>query len=454
MNTGNKGSIYRLVFAALMVSAAGPTGPLAAVLPLKVSDTGRHLVDQENRPFLVIGDTPWSLIVQPEEKDIERYLDDRQRRGFNAIIVNLIEHKFSSSPPNTRSGLSPFESTGDFSRPDPRYFDFAHQVIQKANARGLVVWLAPAYLGANGGDEGFFREMKGGGKDRLRSYGRFVGKRFKDLPNIVWLLGGDYTPDPPDQWTVTELAAALQEEDPGHLTTVHCSPEHSAASVFGKEPWLNVNTVYTYNAQLFRPVLAEYAVQPARPFVLIESTYEGEHNATPDQIRRQAYWAILGGGCGQFFGNNPLWHFDGPGLFPVKVSWVDALDSTGSRDMARLGALFASLPWHWLEPEKNHAVVTDGFGNGVATALTAWTPDGKLSLTYFPSTGTEPRDFVIDGTRFTGTMRLRWFNPASGQFTGGDTSTSPKGRGHRLRTPGDNGTHANDWVLVLEAAAG
>ena len=63
-------------------------------LLLKVSKNGRYLVDQRGNPFLVVGDSPWSLIVQLDEKDRETYLEDRQKRGFNSLIVNLLEHKF------------------------------------------------------------------------------------------------------------------------------------------------------------------------------------------------------------------------------------------------------------------------------------------------------------------------------------------------------------------------
>ena len=78
-------------------------------LLLKVSDNGRYLVDQRGVPFLVVGDSPWSLIVQLDEKDRETYLEDRQKRGFNSIIVNLLEHKFCTLAPKTRSGLAPFQ---------------------------------------------------------------------------------------------------------------------------------------------------------------------------------------------------------------------------------------------------------------------------------------------------------------------------------------------------------
>ncbi len=422
-----------------------------AVFPLKVSGNGRYLVDQKDRPFLVVGDTPWSLMVQPAISDIERYLADRQARGFNSIIVNLIEHKFCSNPPKTRSGLAPFDRPGDLSTPNRHYFDFAHEVVQKANALGIVVWLAPAYLGAGGGDEGFFQDMKAGGKQKLRDYGAFVGERFNDLPNIIWVLGGDYTPDTRDRWTVTELAEGIHSRDARHLMTVHNSPENSAASVYGQESWLTVDAVYSYERTLFRPVLAEYAVEPARPYVLIESTYEGEHKATPDLIRRQAYWAMLGGACGQFLGNNPLWHFDGPGLYAVKQTWQEALDSTGSRDISRLASLFQSLPWHQLRPEENHSIVTLGYGKDVATALTAQTVDRRLSVTYVPSIGTERRELIVDSSRFAGPVSVRWRNPTIAGVTPAEVSVLPNEGTHRLLTPGDNGTGANDWVLLLKA---
>src|SRR5215470_6206502 len=134
--------------------AAASTPPMMT-LRLKLSSNRRHLVDQKGVPFLIVGDSPWSLIAQLDERDIEWYLRDRQNKGFDSIIVNLIEHKFCTNPPRTRIGLVPFIKAGDFSTPNEAYFEFAHNVVQKAGEYGMVVWLAPAYLGYGGGDEGF-----------------------------------------------------------------------------------------------------------------------------------------------------------------------------------------------------------------------------------------------------------------------------------------------------------
>jgi hypothetical protein len=183
----------------------------------------------------------------------------------------------------------------------------------------------------------------------------------------------------------------------------------------------------------------------------MESVYEGEHDSRPEQIRRQAYWAMLSGACGQFFGNNPIWHFDGPGLYPAKATWQEALDGAGSRDMARLRQVFAGLPWHRLEPEVDHGLVTEGYASGETAALTARTTDARLAVTYVPSSGTEPRVLRVRLDRFPGPVTGRWFNPTDGNSTVIKGPPGPDRGAAIFRTPGDNGTKTNDWVLILEA---
>ena len=232
--------------------------------------------------------------------------------------------------------------------------------------------------------------------------------------------------------------------------TAHGSRGKRVALGLGDPDWLAVNTTYTDASNLVEPTRMEYERRPIRPFVLIEAIYEGEHNSTPDQIRRQAYLTMLGGACGQFFGNNPIWHFDGPGLFPTKTTWKQALGGTGSSDMARLRDLFLGLAWHKLQPEQNHAIVTSGFGEGIATALTARTPDKRLAVTYIPSTGTESRSLTIDLAQFSGPVNARWFNPTNGHWKTITEEPLPNRSSRTFHTPGDNGTKTNDWLLVLE----
>ncbi len=134
----------------------------------------------------------------------------------------------------------------------------------------------------------------------------------------------------------------------------------------------------------------------------------------------------------------------------MKTTWKEALGGTGSRDVARLRDLFAGLPWHRLEPERNHNFVTEGYGQGAATALTARTADKRLSVTYVPSTDTQPRKLSVDLAQFSGPITARWYNPTDGRRKTTENPPLANRDLHALRTPGDNGTKANDWILVLE----
>ncbi len=186
------------------------------------------------------------------------------------------------------------------------------------------------------------------------------------------------------------------------------------------------------------------------PFVLIETAYEGEHNSPPDQIRRQAWWAMLSGAAGQFFGNNPMWHFDGPTLFPFTNTWQQALDSAGARDIARLGKFFSGLPWQELVADARNTIINSGGAAGSALALAAGPPDGPLAVIYFASDGKGSREFAMDLSRFSAPVRATWFNPAKEIPAIKLRDTLPNRPLQPIQIPGDNGTGANDWVLVLQ----
>jgi hypothetical protein len=437
---------------AALVGLATSAGSAPNSAPsLKVAKNGRHLVDGRDRPFLVVGDTAWSLIVQVPAPDVDRYLDNRHVKGFNSLLVNLLEHKFADDPPRTRAGLEPFTVPGDFAHPNDAYFEYAATVVRKAGTRGQAVWLCPAYLGYGGEGEGWFRAIKAAGPQAMRSYGRYVGRKFRDLPNIVWVLGGDYTPPAADRWTVDEVAAGIQETAPKHLMTGHGSPGQSAAVAYPDRKWLDINVTYSYEPALHRPVRHDYQQQPVHPLVMLESTYENEHNATPDQIRRQAYWAILSGACGQFFGNSPIWHFDGPGVAPITKKWLDEMDGQGSRDMAQLRNLFSSLPWHRLAPDTQETVKVAGDDGNLGHATTAITPERDLAITYIPAVpGMAQRSVTVRLDRFAKSVRLRWFDPTSGRYIAVPDVPAKTDGEFSCNTPGLNARGAGDWVLVTE----
>jgi hypothetical protein len=162
-------------------------------------------------------------LVQLNLQETEFYLDRRKAQGFNSILVNLIEHKFSRNPPGNASGDEPFLKPDGFLTPNEAYFAHSDAVIEMAARKGMLVFLAPAYLGWNGGGGGGgvpgIRVM---GAEKLRQYGRFVGNRYKHCGNIVWVVGGDFTPPWNYRWSVDALAEGIREGGANQLMTAHC----------------------------------------------------------------------------------------------------------------------------------------------------------------------------------------------------------------------------------------
>jgi len=61
------------------VAAETSTTPYVPVYPVKVSATNRYLVDQKNAPFMIVGDSPHSLIGKMSKSDAAFYMTNRQR---------------------------------------------------------------------------------------------------------------------------------------------------------------------------------------------------------------------------------------------------------------------------------------------------------------------------------------------------------------------------------------
>lgn len=404
----------------------------APAYPLKIGANKRILVDQNNQPFLINGDTPWSLIVGLTKTEADQYLENRRQKGFNAIIANLIEHYFGG--PANIYGQQPFTTPGDFSTPNENYFAHADWVISKAAEKGLLVILTPAYLGYGCGEQGWCQEMISNGVDNCRNYGRYLGNRYKGFANIIWMEGSDAEAES----AIEELRAmteGIKEVDSRHLHTAHCYRQQSGLDCYN-EPWLDINSTYSDCSMTARKTLADYNRNRLMPFFYVEGTYENE-GASERCLRSQAYSSILGGSTGHFFGNNPIW-FLGSG-------WQQAMESVGSKSMSYVGVLFNSRAWFELVPDYNHTVVTSGYGdiNNTDYLAAGRTNNGNTVIAYMPTA----RKITVDMTKVSGTqVKAWWFNPGKGLAT--LIRTYPA-NGTKDFTPSDS----RDWVLVLDNAA-
>jgi hypothetical protein len=425
-----------LAFAVVASAARGaaPSAVSPPAFPLKVDPSGRFLVDQRGSPFLVHGDTPWSLTHNLTFEEAVRYLEDRRARGFDALLVSAPDAydpdgKATYSP--DRYGHQPFED-GDWTRPVEAYWAHVDRVLRLTEEMGFLVLFAPAYLGCCG--DGYEAQVAKNGETRALAYGRWIGRRYAGLTNLVWVHGGDRNPFIVEK-EVRAIARGIRESGAPQMQTAHWASGTSGLDHLADV--LDFNTSYTYGPVAWR-VLHDRAAHPQRPTILVETHYENDFGRkTAEDVRAYPYRALLSGAAGDMFGNKPAWY--------CGRGWESALARPGSRYMEIARRFFDSRDWWALEPDITHDVVVDGRGDpgGDDGAQVAVTRGGDLLVAYLPSRLT----LTVRLDRLSGPeLRGHWFDPRTGTAT--SIGTMPRAGVRAFSPPADG-----DWLLVLDDAS-
>lgn len=427
------------------VEGVARIAPEAPAWPLRVQ--GRSLVDQRGEPVLLHGDAAWSAIVNLTRDEMDLYLRDRQRKGFNAVYVNLVEWTFSNQSPGWRNanGEDPFIGTvdgyvPDMTQPSEPYWAHADHFIDRAGELGIAVVAFPAYSGFQQGFDGWSFALEVNGVERLRQYGLFLGERYADRPHVIWSAGGDWGPDGP-RGDLSEhhaaLAESIREADAEQTWTAH-GWQSSGVDSYGYLG-LDLNTTYRYPVgEVPDAVYLDYIRSPEMPFVFFEGRYENESEGSAENMRYQAYSALLGGALGQFYGNAPMWFF-GQG-------WEAALDDPGAMSMVHAGDLARSRDLHTLVPDYGSQTIVSARGSRTSGdwVSAARSADGSTVVAYVP----DDRSIAVDMSRIGGPLAQAWcFSPTSGKATDLGRFAAD---GRQTFAP----CAAPDWVLVLDAVSG
>ncbi|HSR99640.1 MAG TPA: DUF4038 domain-containing protein [Kofleriaceae bacterium] len=421
--------------------------PPASLFPLAVSADRASLVAHDGTPFLLHGEAAWSLIAQLSTSGAMQYLADRRTRGVNAVIANLIEHQYADRAPANAAGDAPFTAAGDFTKPNEKYFAHADQVIDIAAAQGIAVLLVPAYLGFDGGGEGWYSDMSALTAQQCRTYGDFVGRRYASKSNIVWVWGGDYTPPTGDAGETCLKAirdGILAAAPAGTLSTGHWSPESTSRDEAAFVDTIDLVGVYTY-LDILAPCRAARdpgGATPRKPTFLVETCYENETIRscadTTAEVRRRQWWGLLGCGAGEISGNTPIWRFSS--------GWPQALASPVSSSQVRLTTIAHSIRWQALALDDD--LVTSDRGNGYTEIAAARTTDAgsAQALIYMPPGAAA--SVTVDLSRLGASVTATWEDPSAVRSMPAGTALSGS---HTFARPGKNAGGDTDWVLILTA---
>ncbi len=445
----------------------------AAAYPLAVAPNGRYLVDQAGRPWRVQADAAWVMSVEGTSEQVDEYLTTRKAQGFNSfyLMAMVRQGAYSAAPnaPNDKAGDPPFATPGDFSTAgaspeSERYWQWIDSIVAKAADHGMVVMLAYTYLGNGGGHEGWYQDVLGQrDQQTLFDWGKWVGGRYRDAPNVIWFGLGDYTPPAGSEGAarVRAIADGIKAAGARQLFMAEASgPDGIPGEVDGFGPIVDQNSFYGYGpsfeGDVYLTADRAYRFSPPKPAWMEEGTYEFENNTgkfsrKPWETRRGRFWSVLAGGtAGDGFGSHDVW------------AWKDipaSLHTAGADYSSFAFDLFGTLPWWTLRPSGTDTdfagfdlVISGGGTSGKADFITsALTEDRHWLLAYVPVTKTGARTFSVDTGALDGPARARWFDPATGTYLAiGDAQPHPMTDTQTFTTPGKRADGTDDWLLVID----
>ena len=170
--------------------------------------------------------------------------------------------------------------------------------------------------------------------ENARAYGRLLGERYRDAPNVIWILGGDRVAvdekegDFRPVWHA--MAAGIEAGDGGrHLVTYHPQGGRSSSEWFHEAPWLDFNMLQSGHGAKDIAELQDdrgrLRAQPPKPVLDGEPRYEDHPvNWKPEMgwfddfdVRQAAYWALFAGAFGHTYGCHDIWQMLTPERKPV-----------------------------------------------------------------------------------------------------------------------------------------
>ena len=104
-----------------------------------------------------------------------------------------------------------------------------------ARALGVVlilVFLTAAWFGYSGGGDGWWNQLISNGPTKCRNYGRYLGNRYRNFTNIIWVHGGDYSAPSGSTGELNglEILLGIRDQDPAKLHTFHDSAVAAVAT--------------------------------------------------------------------------------------------------------------------------------------------------------------------------------------------------------------------------------
>lgn len=422
---------------------------------LKITENGHYLQFEDGTPFFWLADTGWYLFKNLNKNEINQYLNNRKEKGFNIILAAILRGNLKS--PN-QYGEIPFHNL-DPTRPNEKYFELVDWTLQQAMLKGIFIGLLPTW-----GDQ--VSDLFGTGsiqfnKKNAYEYGLFLGKRYKDYPNIIWILGGDqpaFTDSRDWRPVWRAMIKGIREGSKRKvLVTYHPWGEHSSSEYWANENTLDLNMIQSGHARrdinVWKWIKQDFNTKPAKPVLDGEPNYEDhpvnwkvENGYFRDyDVRKQLYRSVFSGACGATYGHEAIRQFYSPTKEPSGSPdryWYEALDRPGAFQAGYLKKLILSRPS--LKRVPDQTLIKSGQGENGEYIAAFRDEDNTYGMIYLP---VGKKIGVNTSWMKTNKIVVSWFNPR----TGISIKIGELEREDLMSFEPPVTGIGNDWVLILDA---
>lgn len=428
---------------------------------LQVSENNRYFVHADGTPFFWLGDTGWLLPERLTREEVNCYLDNCRECGFNVVQVQVI----NDVPASNVYGELSHPNGYDFSQIDTLsrngYWQHMDYIVDAAAGRGIYIGMVCIWGGLV--KKGLMTE------EEADAYGKFLSLRYREKPNIFWMIGGDITGDTRTEiWN--KLARSIKAHDKNHLMTFHPRGRTISSSWFADAEWIDFHMFQSGhrrynqdNGDKNYPIAigteedswryVERALAHAKPVVDGEPSYEaipiGLHDPTQGfwqaaDVRRYAYWSVFAGAAGHTYGHNSIMQFYLPGnvepAYSATIPWKEAMQAEGRHQMKYLRELMERVDFTQGKSAQNLLLNNNGTRYDRLIALS-----GNDYLLVYTYTGC-PIHVSLDSMALEKKYAW-WYDPR----TGTANYISIVNNSQVTFTPPGEPSPGNDWVLVISS---
>jgi len=360
------------------------SNPLFQHGPVRITPDHRRFEHADGTPFFWLGDTWWMGLCHrlrwPE--DFQKLAADRVAKGFNVVqlVAGLYPDMHPFDPRGANEAGFPWEK--DYASIRPEYFDAADQRLRYLIDQGLTPCLVGAW--------GYFLPWMG--QEKMKAHWRYLIARYAAWPviwcaageaNLPWYLAKGFPFDDQEQargWC--EVMRFIRVTDPWRRPlTVHPTAinAYTARHVAEAAKLMDFDFLQTPHGQreaapaAVETVLHSRSASPTLPVVNGEASYEMLMDSLPTRWTRAMFWlCVCSGSAGHTYGANGIWQCNRPGQphgpsptagAPATgygiITWEEAMNLPGSRQIGAAKQWLMKLPWWTFEPHPDWTTWAD-----------------------------------------------------------------------------------------------